>query len=43
MLNVFISELGIKTTSLLVRLVDCEKLGGAIRRVENLKNIMGRK
>ena len=43
MFNVFISELGIKATSLLVKLVDSEKLGGTIRRVENPKNIMGRK
>lgn len=42
-LNVFLSELGIKTTSLLVKLVDGEKLGGTIRRMENVKNVMGRK
>lgn len=42
LLNVSISKLGTKPTSLLMTFVDDKKLGGTIRKEEDLKNVMGR-
>jgi len=41
LLKVFISKLGTKTASLPMTSVDDKKLGGTIRREEDLKNVTG--
>lgn len=41
-LIIFIIKLGTKTTNLLMTFVDDKKLGGTIRREEDLKNVMAR-